>query len=508
MSGRTRHWKWRVSAGVTAAAVLLTAIVVVRFGLREESRSPLLWSAAAIASVVGLVLGRVVLLSSEGIEACRDRLQSLRVILSDVDPQSQHVTADRLLIAAATAIAAGNLSLFLFQPDSPTDDDQAAYLATASAIHDAGGPTGLVAVLYSGEFDEANRHPLYLALLSLKPTETFGRGLSCLSGAAAFALAVAWSYRRLGPLPAGVFALLLAANSAWLFFSTRVYSESLLMLVSFGVWIAVDRLLTHNRTREGESASTARSWMPAFLTGSLLALCWLAKGTGLLLLAATLMALVMTRRTTRTSPTSTDDAGSIGRGSVRQTVSQLLLVLAGFVIVSSPLLLRNLRRFGTPFYNINSQLLFVDQYADPVALAAERTTGEAAREYWQTHTLAEMLWREAHGLVWETYILLRSLGPVPLDDARILFGLPLGLLAVVGAWTAQAYPAGLTAVWTITLWLVFAWYVPIAAGERFLVPVLIPILIAAANGGVRIWCVWRTGATEQAASELSRRQSE
>ncbi|MCA9055234.1 MAG: hypothetical protein KDA75_15445, partial [Planctomycetaceae bacterium] len=256
--------------------------------------------------------------------------------------------------------------------------------------------------------------------------------------------------------------------------STRVYAESLLMLCSLGAWISAGRLLDVERPASHASESHRSGVALASITGGLLALAWLAKGTGLLLLAGTLAAVLVAA--VRSSPTA-----GWRRGLVR-----CVLILTAFVAVGSPLLIRNLRRFGSPFYNVNSQLLFVDEYADPAALAAEQTTSEAARGYWATHTVGQMLWREAHGCVWETYILLRSLGPAPLDDGRILFGFPIGLLALLGLLTSPRFPGKLTGVWTLLLWLMFAWYVPIAAGERFLIPLLIPLLLAAAVGMARL----------------------
>src|SRR5262249_51176023 len=72
-----------------------------------------------------------------------------------------------------------------------------------------------------------------------------------------------------------------------------------------------------------------------------------------------------------------------------------------------------------------------------------------------------------------------SLGPAPLDDARLLAGLPLAVFALGVLLARPTAAGGLLAVWGVTSWLMFAWYVPIAAGERFILPLLAPILILA-----------------------------
>jgi hypothetical protein len=88
--------------------------------------------------------------------------------------------------------------------------------------------------------------------------------------------------------------------------------------------------------------------------------------------------------------------------------------------------------------------------------------------------------------MWETHLLLRGLGPAPLDDARTLFGVVILCLAVAGAAAEPVLAWRLTAAWVLPLWLMFAWYVPIAASERFLVPVLAPLLLLAGAGAARI----------------------
>jgi hypothetical protein len=102
--------------------------------------------------------------------------------------------------------------------------------------------------------------------------------------------------------------------------------------------------------------------------------------------------------------------------------------------------------------------------------------------------------REASGLVWELFIMLRSLGPAPLDDSRILFGIPIAGLAIAVAWSQRRWEHGLLLVWCLGFWVVFAWYVPIAAGERFILPILAPLLVLAAEGILRLAPQQRSGA--------------
>ncbi|MBX3440697.1 MAG: hypothetical protein KF861_24615, partial [Planctomycetaceae bacterium] len=88
----------------------------------------------------------------------------------------------RRLIGLGFLLFVAIIGRLLTIPDDPWDDDQGAFLITAMEVRDAGGPVGLLGDLFAGRFAEANRHPLYIALLSLRPTVPFGRGLSTALG--------------------------------------------------------------------------------------------------------------------------------------------------------------------------------------------------------------------------------------------------------------------------------------------------------------------------------------
>lgn len=498
---------------VAAAALIGPAVlgVMAEFGWSIGSRSPLLWGAVALAGMVELLLLRVAVWPRARFVDLQTRGQDWYALWTqpaepaEPGPEARStVVAGRWLCAIALAAFITNGALSLKTPDPPGDDDQGAYLQTAAEIQQSGGLGTLLRQLFAGEFGEANRHPLYLACLALDPTEATGRAISFAAALAAWLLAGWWVRRHSDSLTAGLALLMLATNRTFLFSASRVFCESLLMLTSLAAWMLLARVVRPaghngeipNRLSPESSAAhlrSGRSSLAALLAGGALGLSWLTKATGLLLLVGALLhtAIAGWRNRSRTG----------GR-----TVALTLLWLAiGFVIVGSPLLARNVRRFGSPFYNVNSQLLFVDAYSDPGQLAEQHSTGEAAREYWRTHSLGQLARRAITGGVWEGYILLRSLGPAPLDDGRVLVGAPLALLGLMGALRGGAFPAALTAIWTVLLWACFAWYVPIAAGERFLVPLLIPWLIAAALGLTRLIPVCERASSTTAVSAISAR---
>jgi hypothetical protein len=220
---------------------------------------------------------------------------------------------------------------------------------------------------------------------------------------------------------------------------------------------------------------------------------YLTKATGLLFFAVFMLWLTWQswpRRSTEERTTSRNTEPFLPSGEpwqLRRLVIVLLCSVAAFLAVAHPLIIRNVRRFGNPFHNDNALLLFADRYEEfDQMLAAGTTTAEARDQYLATHTAADIVRREVSGLAWEAFIMLRALGPVGLDDARVLFGVPIAVCCLFSLISDGRPATWLLAGWLLTCWTVFAWYVPIAAGDRFPIPLLVPVLAHAADGIVRL----------------------
>jgi hypothetical protein len=378
-----------------------------------------------------------------------------------------------LIVAAAVTYLAITAELFRWNKTGLGQDEQA-YLVTAEEVQAGGGPLHLVASLYRGEFAEANRHPLYIGLLSVWPTFHAGKILSLCIGVLTFGCAVGRGVWSIGWLRAGLFIVFMSTNMAWCRFSVTIACVGLLVLIALRVWFQASRIVPTN-----SKGTTKRAiGIQAAIAGCLLGLAWLTKGTGLLMLAGYVGWLVMEwigRRKTSHMP-------NIDHGDSRRRCLVVILCFAlAWLVVSSPLLARNLRMHGSAFYNVNSWLMFTEEYEDPEVLA-KQPLGEAAREYWNSHTILQIVKREAQGLVWECFILIRMLGPVPFDDFRVLPGALVMLLAILGAILNWDSRARLLLCWAVVFLVMFAWYVPVAAGERFVLPLLIPLGFFAAMG--------------------------
>lgn len=352
----------------------------------------------------------------------------------------------------------------LGRPDDPWDDDQGAFLHAAAQVHRDGGPWRLVADLYAGRFAEANRHPLYIGLLSVRPDADFGRRLSWGGGVLTLLVLTTVAWHRSGPLTAGLFALLLGTNMAFLTFSSRVVCDGLMVL-----WGG----LVYGLTPVAPGQNMRQRVLRSALVGGVLGLAYLTKGTGLLLVVGWAAFSLCA------------GGGSQRARPWRARLAELCVMLLAWGVVASPLLVRNIVRYGSPAHNVNAYLLFADTYDESLLLAERQSVGEAARTYLRTHTGPQMIARGASGLVWESFILTRLLGPFPLDDARVLPGLVLGLLSVLSIVGSPRPEHVLLGAWLLVCVPLFGWYVPIAAGDRFPLPLLAPLLFEASRGLTR-----------------------
>lgn len=492
----------RLACLVGAALSLVAVVEIAR--LPQESTDKTLtflsWSAltAALVTAAGLV---GLALAPAGV---LERLTARGRVLAER-------LAERRLPAAGwpgmALLALGPLAyavlLALFLPLNRAEiEDQWSYLHFARddiAAH--GGPAALVGRLYAGEFEDPNRNPLYTALLSLSPSFEGGKRLSAGIGMMTLIVLSCAVARRFGVLVAGTSGVLLATNFAYGHATTLVSCEGLMVLWSGLAWLAsaaiVDRWSSRAEKAAGSVSVTAV--LPFAGIGVLLALAYLTKASGIFLLVGFLVWLAArclrrggraSRRAGHTQgPTPADSGGDEAALPLRQRCRFLGAAagaaLAGWLIVSSPLLVRNARRFGNPLFNVNTYQLFSDRF-DPEWTQPGSSTLKRAAQYFGKHSAGEIIWREARGMAWEAFILLRSLGPTPLDNGRAIVGVVLLFFCLLGMAAERRADAALVLLWVGIFWLFFAWYVPIAVGDRFVLPLVFPLLVYASGGILRL----------------------
>ncbi len=357
--------------------------------------------------------------------------------------------------------------------------DSAAFSRYASEVASEGGPLALAGMLYSGTYAEANQHPLLIGILSMFDNDVISHQhvtmVISLAGFIQLTLLVA---RLGGHQVAAVFAALLATNATLGHLSVQITCECLLIPLVTICWWSFQRWT--------EAENRAGPWRVMIGCGVVLGLVQLAKGTGPLFLAGTLAWLLLPAccpAQARLDLPSQDGENRTARHRGRM----VLVLLAAWITIASPLLIRNVRIYGSPLYNVNSHFLFLDEFENPSEVASRITLGEAAKEYFATHSIGEMVQREVTGLAWESFNMARLLGPQPLEESRVLPGILLLLLALFGIGLSPGRGYLLVACWLLLMVPLFAWYDPIVrSGERFLAPLAPALLFYAATALCRL----------------------
>jgi 4-amino-4-deoxy-L-arabinose transferase-like glycosyltransferase len=325
-----------------------------------------------------------------------------------------------LCLAAVTAQTLG-LGALRLQPRY----DEVHYIAVARDYQRLGGVAGAVACHLEGRCLEDNRPPLYEFLLTLfaHDAPSFYAEAKLITLATTFllfAIIFAITWRRFSPRHAVASVVILALLPTLGEVSSGVLGDPLFAAAIFAAVAAIGSC----------QARGALAWLG---TGALIGLAYLTKGNGHLLFLALLgVAAALDRRRLVRS----------GRPYV---------ALCGFVAVSSFLLWRNVRVFGSPFHNFNDRPLWLDGWEDVWRLMR---TPEWARigpaYYLHHHSVFALGWRIVRGLGQTFGVLLYSFG------LGIRAGTPIQLLpttaAVIarvatGAGMAALAAAGLVARW-------------------------------------------------------------
>ena len=381
--------------------------------------------------------------------------------------------AGALFLACAVFLALA--SLRALDQTYPYFDD-VAYLDLGNRIRALGGPLKLWGELFAGRFTEANRHPLYLALLSCfaRPEPAFHRHAQALSVALGLvALLSCWwvARRHAGRGAAAVLALFLAANGTFIGVAGRETCEPLLV----AIWAqAVGAILDGARSPRGLAW-----WKAGFWAG----LAFLTKGTGLFFPAVVGLTLLL-------------DVG------LRAVVDRRAWAFGiAYVVTSSPLWWRNWKVYGSPIYNTNSRYVWIDRlsdFAEVFAPQAQERLPRGALEYFSQLTPRALLDRLGMGLAETTFhfadvMALASPRPgAPLHVFWVVVGLFTALAALRWLWRSERGVARtfhlVHAGWTYAFLVLFnanggsaRYFLPLAATT--LAPAVAASLVSGARPG-------------------------
>jgi 4-amino-4-deoxy-L-arabinose transferase-like glycosyltransferase len=345
--------------------------------------------------------------------------------------------------------------------------DDVDFLDLANGIRAAGGPVALLRDLFAGRFTQCNRHPLYLALLALfaRPELGFHRDAQALAVAlGTLALVACWwtARRHAGREAAALLAVMLAGSGALAWTASRECSDALLVVF----WaLSVGAIL------DGAGRDDSRAQRAWFFGGVWAGLAYLTKGPGLFLPICLGLTLLLRARF----------------AALRQVGAWLFA--AGFALVSSPLWWRNLRVYGSPFYNENGRYFWVDRlpdFAEVYAPHAYARLPHGVREYLAQVTPGSVAWRFGMGLVETLFHLGDALALVApkvggvLHVVWVVIGLLAALLAGHCVWSREPGFARTFHLVHAGWWLLFLWFFNANGGaSRYFLPLVVTTLVPA-----------------------------
>jgi|GEM_PF-3488401 len=453
MNRSPRHWPLRTVALAGLAACAGATLMLAT----HRSTDPVIGSLSPIAAIAMMLALAGAVASACFMFASPNRLARFAAWFSvqsaplRITPPNGSPRVGTLLGILALATYAF-IGVRMLCAQSPPGNDELDYLRVAAEMREM-GLAEFTRRLWLGTYGEANRHPLYPLLLV--PVQSFAAARWLSFGLGLVPLGVVWwlGVRSAGWLAGGVVAVLLATNSVCLQSATIVACEIILLTWTVLAWF----------TAAGAFRTSSRIPVQAVAVGGWLGLAYLTKASALFLVVGFVIASMSLARLRRWS----------------------WLAMVGFAVLASPLIARNVQAFGDPLYSYNTRFLFADSFDEGVRMDF-RGTWSAARDYVGSHSASEIAGRALSGLGWEGLILLRSLGPATCGESRPLVGMVVLLAACVGVIGSDRREVGLLAVWLAMFYGFFAWYVPIAAGDRFLAPLVPPLLFYSGRGVVAL----------------------
>jgi hypothetical protein len=356
--------------------------------------------------------------------------------------------------------------------------DELAYLELGNEMAEAGGWSMFLQRCWTGEYRESNRHPLYLLILSSmaeRDPAFYPRAklASWLIALVSTGLMLVLAGRAAGPAGAALVALVLGHNDLWITHMCAVHVEMLLFVFVLAAWAVI------------AAAPKRIGWH--VLAGAALGLAYLTKATTLILIAAYVLTLAVTRRCT----------------VLRCPAVAALAVSA--IVVASPLLVRNVRVFGDPVFNINSKYMWLDDWSQIDLVHEADLERLSARNFVERHGAAALGRRAIGGLAREGIYLCTALYPfnVRVTPLTVLAG--AGVLAI-GLWGAGGLEdrTGRWFTWFAVAGFLFALalHTPHGSHPRFQLT-LLPMLYVTAALELSRWAA-RAGAAVRSSGTVRR----
>jgi len=369
---------------------------------------------------------------------------------------------------------------------SATAGGQYPYLVYARGIAQE-GPAGYVG--------DRNRMPLYPILLATVHDEDWdafvhrSSRFAIVSSLLILAGIGVMVYRTLPAWPATAL-LLVATFGVFIHKASFVQAELLYYGLLFACWMLLCRLILRPDPR----------W--AALAGVLSGVTYLTKASALVTpvvfaLVALVQASTLALRRNRDGVAWEEEPG---RPSAGRVLGSAGIVVVLFLVTTYPYLSANKARFGRYFYDVNSRFfMWCDSWAEAKAFADEYRISEGYPpappdeipgpvNYRKSHTPEQIGQRLLYGF--------RTLGGLAIENSctkylavAVAFCLVMGLQQR-GRLRELSVAAWLTVVFCVLFFSVYlvsyAWYAPIAYGDRFMLSLFLPAMFAALWLGHRL----------------------
>ncbi len=378
-------------------------------------------------------------------------------------------------------LLAGRIGIMAHQ--DPAEMDTTAYLEAAHEVRQTGGVLSHIQNSLSGVYKEATQHPLYLLALSPKAQRSLeffvdAKKITFLIGLIFLAVVFAVIRQLFGVDIALVAVCLILLNATFIHLSTMVAAEALFALCFVLFWFFA--VLGFEKRSH---------WLWA---GVFASLAFLSKSLGILCLPIFIVSVL---------------AASPAKILERIKSKEFWAFFVLFFLVASPLLIRNIKVFGTPFYSDSRAVLWLDRWHDYLRPDIHENP-PTARSYLQSHKPTELwkIFREGllvrdvkmlvDGLkpfaVWKNPIALKTLQGF--HEKTVSWQVPWAVAIAVffglGIWFRRGHPAVTVSLASLAFFLVFVgWFSKIFPGApptRLLYPVLFLILFLAAAGIQRL----------------------
>jgi len=337
-------------------------------------------------------------------------------------------------------------------------------------------------------FGDRNRMPLYPALLATVYAQDWDTFVDRSAWFAILSSALVWAgigcicYATLPVWPA---TLILLSGVVCVFLPNASFVQA--ELTYYGLLLATWLML-------GRLIQRPQGWWAAG-AGLAVALNYLTKTSGVAILAPFLVATCARAAAQWRSTKAAKSTESVPPRRSRPASWLLsgVIVTAVYLFVSFPYLANNKERFGRYFYNVNTTFfMWCDSW--PEAKAFEERYDISRRypeapsaqipgpvNYWRTHSAGAMLGRLGGGIrtLW-TRALEGSFGRY--------FGISAALLVILVVRQRKEWGQLVREYWAVGLYCLlffagslaaFAWYTPVAFGDRFLLSLFLPAMFGA-----------------------------